>query len=271
MNIRIPLHEWVGLFAIGVALSSCGNADQAGPNATDSTANFEYAPETVNENAVIAAKAAISQGLSAKGSATLPRGHTFYSAYAINPGRTLTLWSSSSGSPGVDTVLVLFKRCDNQATWIGEPYTQRVCIDTLAFNDDAAGVYSRIEYKNTTNAVQNAWIMGFAYGSSTGSAYLQGNARTDPNPPNESIVYGNVPFTSGSYAVAAESQTVYTSGGGDPVLFGFSPNPYGGQGAWNDDWTDGNYESLVNGLAGFTWYVPVALASRETGNSTLYW
>lgn len=249
---------------LSLAAAACGDADQLDVEATEdaSAESFEYAPNEIDADAVIDAKAEEEADLTGKGSMTLPRGTTFYTPVTITNGRTMQ-WTTTEGTDGVDTVLVLFRRHDNSTTFVGSPWTEKVGIQTLAINDDYGdGNYSSISYTNTSGRTENAWLMAFAYSDRTGIARINGT-----------INYGRRYFTAGGLKKSSTAGQAYTTGGDDPVLFAFDSEAGLGNGAWNDDDPlGGTLESRIQGLTNLSmWLVPVAIAGRTAGTSTVYY
>lgn len=252
------------ILGLSLAAAACGDADQLGVEAGEgaSAEAFEYAPDEMDADAILDAKAEEEADLTGKGSMTLPRGNTFYTPVTITNGRTMQ-WTTSEGTDGVDTVLVLFRRHDNSTTFVSNPWTDKVGIQTLAINDDYGnGYYSQISYTNTSGRTENAWLMAFAYNDRTGIAKISGT-----------INYGNRYFTAGGLPRSSTAGQAYTTGGDDPVLFAFDSTAGLGNGAWNDDDPlGGTYESRIQGLTNLSmWLVPVALTGRTAGTSTVYY
>jgi hypothetical protein len=257
----------MGILALAFAAAGCsngsgsasdGNSEQKVPEPV--TQVFDYAPE----GAAPKPKQVVDPALVAKGSVTLPYASTFHAAITITPGQTVS-YTTSNGSAGVDTVLVLFKRCDNSTSFDPFPYTERPCVTTFAVSDDfdfpAHGRYSQINWTNNLGFTQNAHLMGFAYNSSTGTADVTG--------------FGTQPFVGGTLPLQGNAGTAWTSGstasGGatpDPWLFTF--NPFGGSdGAYNDDTSSNpiNRESTITGATSLQmWY---ALSGFTTGTTTV--
>jgi hypothetical protein len=256
--------RFIAIIGLSLAAAACGDADQFDLDATEeaSATDFEYAPDDLDEEAIIDAKAEDEADLTGKGSMTLPRGRTFYTPVTIANNQTVS-WYTTDGSTGVDTVLVLFRRHDNSSTFVSSPWTAKIGLQTLAVDDDGgAGRYSSLSYKNTSGRTENAWLMGFAYNSSTGTARINGT-----------INYGIRSFTAGGLPRSSTAGQAYTTGGGDPVLFAFDRSAGLGNGAWNDDDPiAGGLESRIQGLTNLSmWLVPVAIGSRPTGTSTVYY
>ena len=107
-----------GLAAFALLSGCSADADSGSDGAAEpvlkvaekSTEQYEYAPEGVSFEA---AKAEPVQGLSPKGSVSLTRGYTYMKAVSIPPEGIVGCYTAS-GSVGVDPVLVLFRRGDNQ-------------------------------------------------------------------------------------------------------------------------------------------------------------
>jgi hypothetical protein len=199
---------------------------------------FEFAPEGVE---IEVDKTAQESPLEAKGAFSRSFGPTYNAAVTIAPGQTVS-YSTSGGSVGVDPVLVLFRRHDNVASF-GFPYTERVGIQTLAINDDTNGLHSSISWTNNTGSTANARLMVFAWGNSTGQVNVTGHGLVD-------VRAGSVRTT----GTAGKAWTT-ASGGGDPWLLMFNNGP-GFDGVWNDDTTDVNRESTIQGATTIEmWYV----------------
>lgn len=209
---------------------------------------FEYAPEGEKFEW---AKMPQESALEAKGSYSRVYGGTFVSPVTIANNQTVS-YTTSNGSAGVDTVLVLFRRHDNGTGFMEFPYTTQRGLQTLAINDDivpGSNLYSSITYKNTSGRTENAWVMVFAWANSTGTADLTG--------------FGNVPVAAGSVKISGTAGTAWTSGSvrsdgaaGDPWLFTFDSSPGLGNGNWEDDTTQTNRESTIVGNTSLTmWYV----------------
>src|SRR5262245_21915209 len=99
--------------ALAFAAAGCSNASDGVGNteagftvAEPDSQALEYAPD----GAARKAKQVPAAALIGKGATALPYANTFHAALTITPGQTVT-FETSSGSAGVDTVLVLFKRC----------------------------------------------------------------------------------------------------------------------------------------------------------------
>lgn len=254
-------HSIVGILALAFAAAGCSNASDSASTgdlqqkvAQADTQVFDYAPE----GAAPKPKQVPDEALIAKGSTSLPYGNTFHAALTITPGQTVT-FTTSGGSAGVDTVLVLFKRCDNSTTFDPSPYTERPCITTFQVSDDfdfpAHERYSKITWTNNLGFTQNAHLMGFAYNSSTGTADVTG--------------FGTQSFVGGTLQLQGNAGTARTTGSaGDPWLFTFNPGG-GSDGAYNDD-TPGpvtNRESTITGATSLPmWY---ALSGFNSGTTTI--
>jgi hypothetical protein len=212
---------------------------------------FEFAPDGEE---VSTEKAIQEDDLVAKGSVSRPYGSTFVTPITIGVNQSVA-FSTSGGSVGADPVLVLFRRHDNSTTFSAFPYTQRVGIQTLAINDDTVGLHSSISYTNTSGVAENAFLMAFAFGASTGQVVLSGG-------------FGLVNIAAGSVRTSGTAGQASTSGsGGDPWLFTFDLSPGLGNGVWNDDVTSNpvNRESLITGATSLTmWYVAHGFNSGTT-------
>jgi hypothetical protein len=242
-------HSIAALLFLGYAASGCADADSASPAekvADPSHEPFEYAPAGEQIEYV---KATQEDELQAKGSYNRPFGNTYVQYLAIAPNQTIS-YSTSGGSVGVDPVLVLFRRHDNSSSY-GAPFTQQVGLQTLAINDDTNGLHSAISYTNTSGRTENAWIMAFAYGASTGTVDLSG--------------VGSVTLLAGSVRVAGSAGTAWTTGStGDPWLFTFDDVPGLGNGNWQDD-SNGGLESTIIGNSNLImWYVANGWGSGTT-------
>jgi len=254
-------YSFAAAAALAFAAAGCSNASDGDGNteagfkvAEPDTQVFDYAPE----GAALKAKQVPDAALIAKGATSLPYANTFHAALTITPGQTVT-FETSNGSAGVDTVLVLFKRCDNSTTFDPSPYTERPCVTTFQVSDDfdwpAHGRYSRINWTNNLPFTQNAHLMGFAYNFSTGTADVTG--------------FGTQSFVGGTLQLQGNAGKAWTSGSnGDPWLFTFNPNG-GSDGAYNDDTSSNpvNRESTITGATSLTmWY---ALSGFNAGTTTV--
>lgn len=261
-------HSIVGILALAFAAAGCSNAsDSAGTGdlqqkvAEPVTQVFDYAPE----GAAPKAKQVADEALIAKGTANLPFAPTFSQPITITNGQTVT-FETTNGSAGVDTVLVLFKRCDNSTTFDPSPYTERPCVTTLQVSDDwdfpTHGRFSKIVWTNTLGFTQNAHLMGFAYNSSTGTADVTGFG-------TQSFVGGTLPLQ-GNAGTAWTSGSTSTSGTPDPWLFTFNVTAGSSDGAYNDDTTPGGVTHRDSTISGATslqmWY---ALSGFNTGTTTV--
>lgn len=220
--------------AVGDELSAEGAADP-------SAEAFDYAPEGEE---VVVEKVEPDDSLSPKGSAARVVGSTFNIPVTIPPNQ-FVLYTTSGGSPGVDPVLVLFKRHDNSSNFSVAPYTQRVGLTTLAINDDyqQGSLHASIGYANNTGQTINARLMVFAYGNSTGTVTLSG--------------HGTVNVRAGSIRASATSGTVWTSNSSaNPWLFAFDDLSGQSNAVHNDDTSTSNTESTIQGVPSIPmWYV----------------
>ena len=217
----------------------------------ESTEQFDYAPEGAEFEA---AKAEPDDSLSAKGSASRPYGYTYMKAVSIPNGGQVGCYTAG-GSVGVDPVLVLFRRHDNKHQTY--PYTEQVWVQTLALNDDSNGLHPYLSFTNTSGSTLNAYLMAFAYGSSTGQADLwcTGSAMETIN-----VVAGSVHTT-------ASSGSASTSGSnGDPWLFMVEDTPLSWWSNWNDDTSSTNRESSFSYSGGSrgVWFVANGYNSGTT-------
>lgn len=257
-------HPIVGMLALAFAAGGCSNASESASAgdlqqkvAEPVTQVFDYAPE----GAAPKAKQVPDEALIAKGTANLPFASTFSQAITITNGQTVT-FETTNGSSGVDTVLVLFKRCDNSTTFDPSPYTERPCVTTFQVSDDwdypTHGRYSKIVWTNNLGYTQNAHLMGFAYNSSTGTADVTS--------------FGTQNFVGGTLKLQGNAGTAWTSGSTtspgltpDPWLFTF--NPLGGSdGAYNDDSNGGRDSTITGATSNQMWY---ALSGFNTGTTTV--
>jgi hypothetical protein len=261
MNTRYAL-KGVGLLA-GVALMVGCSADAGSSDDTEgelkvpqpSTEQYDFAPPGAEFQA---AKVEVDDSLSPKGSATRKYGSTFMKAISIPPNGIVGCYTAN-GSAGVDPVLALIRRHDNQHKTT--PYTEKVWVQTLAFNDDAApgDLHPYLSFNNTSGGTLNAYLMGFAYGDSTGTADLW---CTGSNV--ESMTLG-----AGSLKVTASSGAASTSGSnGDPWLFMIDETLLSYNSDWNDDTTSTNRESSFNyqGPSRTVWFVA---NGWHSGNTTI--
>lgn len=230
--------------------------------------DFEYAP---TEEALAEISAANERGkdepLVGKGSDDRNRGFTWSEAVVLQLNETVT-FETANGNDTIDPVLVLYMRHSpwNSATWVGYPYNEKVGITTLAQNDDTSGRNARISYTNNTGNVLNTWVMGFAWANRVGSLPVYKNG----------AYIGDKPFTSGSIRVYSSAGQVYTTGGGDPVLFAFDTfaGSGAGNGAWNDDDPNGGTDARITGYTDkLMWLVPMVYHShsRTEGVSTIHY
>jgi len=240
------------LLALAAGCASAVDSEMTGgKEVIPSDEVFEFAPEGEE---VAVEKEVQDEDLAAKGSANVPYAQTFVTPITIGINQTVS-YSTSGGSVGADPVLVLFRRHDNSTTFSAFPYTDRVGIQTLAINDDTVGWHSSISYTNTSGRVENAFLMAFAYGSSTGQVQLSGG-------------FGLVDIVAGSVKIAGTAGQAWTSGSnGDPWLFMFDITGGLGNGVWNDDSSSSpiNRESLITGATSLTmWYVGHGFNSGTT-------
>lgn len=255
--VRYPVPSMLLLaLAAGCANAADSGEHTEGKEVIPSDEVFEFAPEGEE---VVAEKKLQDDALVAKGSVSRPYGQTFNEAITIGIGQTVT-YSTSGGSVNADPVLVLFRRHDNSPAFSEFPYTQQVGIRTLAINDDTVGLHSSISYTNTSGAVENAFVMAFAYGSSTGQVMLSdgfGSSRL-------------VTIGAGSVVTSTASGLAWTSqSGGDPWLFAFDLSPGSNNGGWQDDSGSSpvNRESLLLGLPSVQmWFV---MHGFNSGTTTL--
>jgi hypothetical protein len=250
------------LMVLGFAASGC-SAEVDSPEVEEkvvvpSTQVFEYAPE--GEEIPVAKSTPV---LDAKGSITLPFGPTHVQAMTITPGQNVSI-STSGGSVGVDPVLVLFRRHDNSNVFAASPYTQQVGTTVLAINDDINPFPDRnasISYTNNTGSTLNAWLMVFAYNTSTGTTNLSNGQN------NVQVVAGGFQLGAGATGQAATGNTNPTPPSGDPWLFTFGTQPGHavGDGFWQDDKAVGVRDSLITGNHAQTqWYVAHGFSSGTT-------
>jgi hypothetical protein len=259
MHIKQTFTSATGL-AVMTFLAGCsGNVDTGVDVASDgqtlkvpekTTEHFEYAPADVS---FTSAKARPIQDLSPKGSVVLTRGYTFMKPISIPPEGIVGCYTAG-GSVGVDPVLALIRRSDNQHQYT--PYTDRVVIETMAINDDSFERHPYISYSNTTGQTRNAFLMAFAYGNATGTVDLYCTGSDTET----------IQVAAGSVLTYGSSSTVTTSGGGDPWLFMLDNTPGWYNGVWNDDTTSSNYESTItNAVTGtLMWYVANGYNSGST-------
>jgi hypothetical protein len=246
--------------ALALAAAGCSAEGTGAEGAEPNLEGFDFAAEET-QNAVTKPK--IEDELIGKGSATVPFGNALTLAVSIANGQTVS-WQTSNGSPGVDTVLALFRRHDNLFGMTGG--TTRVGIQTLAMNDDFGGtLYSSLSYTNNTGQTENAYLIVFAYNGSTGTADLSG--------------YGQVNVRSGSTRGSGTAGSAFTSASSsphgvvpDPWLFMFDGTPGQGNGAWNDNdptAPPGTRDSRITGAtSSFMWYVAGAYPG-SSGTTTI--
>lgn len=232
----------VGCLAVVGYMAGCSvetlDADPGEKVAQPSSEEFAYAPEEAD---AVAAKVAPDDSLSPKGAFSRKYGSTFTTAVTIANGQTVS-YQTSGGTAGVDPVLVLFRRHDNSAEFAAWPYTQRVEIQTLAINDDTNGLHSSIGYTNRSGRTENAFLMVFAYGNSTGKVTLSG--------------IGEVDVAAGSVIASGTAGRAWTTNSnGDPWLFMFDVSPGLGNGVWNDDSNGGRESDILNATSLPMWYV----------------
>ncbi len=208
------------------------------------------------------------EGLVGKGSDNVTRGFTWYEQVSIPAGTTVTYRTEGGAWNGVDPVLVLFMRTSpwNSTDWVASPWTQKVGLRTLAQNDDSSGADSSITWTNNEAQPINAWVMGFAWENRTGSLRVY----------KDGADLGYKAFASGSVRRSSNAGEVYTTGGGDPVLFAFETSlDQQDNGAWNDDDPTGGTDSRIQGFTNrLMWLVPVVYYSqvtRNAGTSTIYY
>lgn len=213
-------------------------ADPGEKIAEPSVEEFAYAPD---DETAVGEKVTPDDSLSPKGAYNRKYGSTYNTALTIANGQTVS-YQTSGGTAGVDPVLVLFRRHDNSTEFAAWPYTQRVGIQTLAINDDTNGLHSSITYTNRSGRTENAFLMVFAYGDSTGKVTLSG--------------VGEVDVAAGSVIAAGNAGRAWTTNSnGDPWLFTFDVSAGLGNGAWNDD-SNGGRESEITSATSLTmWYV----------------
>jgi len=230
--------------------------------------DFDYVPSAEEENTPVMSMEDVAKGdeLVGKGSIGVTRGFTWYERVDIANGATIT-YETTGGSDTIDPVLVLFMRTSpwNSTQWIASPYQQKVGIRTLAVNDDTSGRNSKITWTNNQGQTIHAWVMGFAYNNRTGNLTVKKNGSS----------IGSKPFASGSARVSSTAGEVYTTGGGDPVLFAFERYlDQTDNGAWNDDDPNGGTDSRIVGFTNRSmWVVPMVYPSfsRTAGTSTVHY
>lgn len=268
MNTRYVLKS-VGLLAGMALMAGCsaeaGGGDDEGielQGAQPSTEQHDFAPQGAEAPT---AKAEVDDSLSPKGSATRKYGATFMQPIVIPPNGVVGCYTAN-GSAGVDPVLALIRRHDNQHKTT--PTTEKVWVQTLAIDDDSAGnLHSYLSFNNTSGGTLNAYLMGFAYGNSTGTADLWCTGSNTIN----------ITLGAGSAKVYASSGTASTSGSTlDPFIAHVTPNPWlfmidQTPLSYNSDWNDDaspSVESSFNyvGPNRIVWFVA---NGSTTGNTTI--
>lgn len=242
----------LALLAGGCAMDEGQGAAQETKVAEPSTEIFDYAPEGADESA----KGVPEMGLNAKGtwSNAVPRGYSFEEPITLAPNESITC-TTSEGSVGVDTVLALLRRHDNANVGPhSPPYDARVGFQTLAVNDDFGGTrYSEISYTNQSGRTEYAFLEGFAWSSSTGTARVVCTNRD----------FGTRDFVAGSLYTSCDQGAVDTSSDGDPVLLMIDTTAGLGNGVWNDD--SSGRESKITGATNLTmWFVAQGYNSGTT-------
>jgi hypothetical protein len=261
-----------------LAIACAGSAEPDANSATSETPaaeSFEYAP-TESPKPTLEERVAANQ-LVAKGTIDVKRSATFNYAYAIPPGKTLTLYTTGATST-IDPVCVIYTRTDqwmNSTAWVDTPSSKyQAQLTTLAINDDRAprNYNSKVSYKNIRGDTFTVRAMCFAYENRTiDYAKLPVWQQIDNDAP---VNLGSKFIVSGSYYKTDAATTLTTTGGGNPVLLAFPTTVGAGYGAWNDDSPDGGTESKLTGLAASVpyWIVPMVYPStpdRTTGMTTI--
>jgi hypothetical protein len=240
--------------SVGCAVDA-GDSEEAGGTklkvAQPSTEQFEYAPAGMEFEA---AKQTPDDSLSPKGSASRKYGPTYLKALTIPNGGQVGCYTAG-GSVGVDPVLALFRRHDNQHKTY--PYTEQVWVQSLAINDDTTDRHPYLSFTNTSGSTLNAYLMAFAYGNSTGTVDLWCTGST-----METITIG-----AGSIHTTVGSGTASTSGSnGDPWLFMIEDTSLSWWSWWNDDISSSNFESSFNYQGGQrgVWFIANGYNSGTT-------
>jgi hypothetical protein len=186
-------------------------------------------------------------------------------AISIPPNGVVGCYTANASS-GADPVLALIRRHDNQHKTT--PTSEKVWVQTLAIDDDSAGnLHSYLSFNNTSGGTLNAYLMGFAYGNSTGTADLWCTGSNTIN----------ITLGAGSAKVYASSGTASTSGSTlDPFIAHVTPNPWlfmidQTPLSYNSDWNDDaspSVESSFNyvGPNRIVWFVA---NGWTTGNTTI--
>ena len=232
--------------ALAFAAAGCSGEAPVEEGTEQNLEGFEFAAE---ETEKLPAKPKIEDELIGKGSATVPFATALTLPVSIASGQTVS-WQTSDGSPGVDTVLALFRRHDNAFGMTGG--TSRIGIQTLAMNDDFGGTwYSSLSYTNNSGQTENAYLIVFAYNERIGTAHLSGVGQVD--------VKAGSTRGSGTAGTAWTSASSSPQGDPDPWLFMFDGTVGEGNGAWNDDdptAPSGTRDARITGAtSAFMWYV----------------
>ena len=243
-------------FAAGCAVDTDEPAAVEAKVAQPSAEVFDYAPE--GEVIEVPKDTTV---LDAKGSWNSKFGSTYTQAVTIQPNQNVR-FTTSGGTVGVDPVMVLFVRHDNSTNWqVAAEFTQRIGINTLAFNDDTAYPHSSINYTNNRGYTLNARLMVFAYRDSTGEVTLRNDVTGLTT--TAQVAAGGWSQQPGTAGKAWTSN----SGGGDTWLFTFSGTPGAGvtgDGFWNDD-KAGYGDSEIQGVHQLPrWYVTHGFSTGTT-------
>lgn len=275
MKTNLRFFGLVGTVSMALVASACSGGAELDSQGIDEekaqamAEDFEFVPADEGDRPVTSMEAVgKDSALTGKGASEVTRGFTWYEQISIPNGATVT-YETRDGNDTIDPVLVLFMRTApwNSTQWIASPYTDKVGIRTLAQNDDANPPErnARITWTNREGQAIQAWVMGFAWSNKVGELEVL----------KDGASIGRKSFASGSVKTSTTAGQVYTTGGGDPVLFAFSTNTDPQQrdlGAWNDDDPQGGTDSRIPGFTNQAmWLVPMVYPSfsRQAGTTTI--